>query len=1197
MGGEMERPPKNATLDVDAALASYELPSSPCRSPTGAENMSVWVEMSGGEQTVHMALTDTTDMAPPPLPTSPTTEPVEFPLVLCDDTDMNGVHAPCSALVPFQKLQMDTNLHQTLLPARPRPVKFASALHAAEADTITSDFMHALRLGEFHQEPQLSVRLRGSRVELASSSDDEHVDYLGPAENIKKLFKLPYSQARVSLAVHRVGSTLVVDGDLDDHDIAMGFEDLPQETMKLQPQTDEMTQNLLYEKFIYQSILNGGMAIDNEHEEQGAPTPPAPEQLPVQLAPSTKGSKKTKKAKKLAKKRALERAESQAQSPVLLPRAKHPRGSSLDLTDVPGPDRPTNERKQHKPSAFHQGNNPSDDSAPRPFRSTPYDSPYFQRILKWKFHDLKMILGSEMLLFSNKEHPAVSLRLHDMDKELSLCTVLDYYLDNVIANIPELAICMHSKGFVRGYKLVETSQIPHISENGRPLFDVHEVSMNAGMLLKFLQENCSRPNGTYWLYRKEGENSLRLYDVNVLSQGKQLKWKYMMAMLCYRFASRASRLIHSVERNAPRLQNQLQQRQRDLLRTCMSLLEEITQAGGAAHSSICSSVTEQLADTYLQEYGRLQMSENRGNEAESDDHAATIVESLMEAKKYLRDSIRAFEQCVQRDEDEENSFDDVNDEEVDGDDEGEMASFMDEELRRLQMKYCSACVQLAHAFLHQKGHLHDAMSTIVEACQFLRHSDMPVNIVPLSDPHNGSQQIDQLLGKIDFDGIRQSSHRSERSCSTATELCGCLLELVGDMASSCPKAQYQQLNALYSVVSGEDSHELARLLEKQLKWLDAQEPTLSSTDVDPVEALLLLSFRSYIRSLSLRLDSELYFAIMKKLGNASNELGKYYLSQKQCYQEAFVWFQRGCRVFAEIEDAINVALLNANMAHLHKLLAQNVDGEAKESHYRSAVELCVSAVHQLKTNKAETELHQKVKGELALTYLVWAVYKTNVVFRSDAKTSDDDKKKTENDSLKLFNKALALYSELGDDKQVASTHYQMASFYTKTIASVLKAEGSKRDDVDAARASHLRGRMEIARRHYDKALDYFGKMEVGKIFILIHQELADLYSFGGRIEDIEHAVLFLLNTLNAFKQEHGSQSNSEVEAMQALAQDVTLKLQQLLHQLVRLIAMQPQLAKSKKMETYKRMYKEVIYQGKDGGIVAVLTSLRAAYLL
>ncbi|CAK4656304.1 unnamed protein product [Aphanomyces euteiches] len=98
-----------------------------------------------------------------------------------------------------------------------------------------------------------------------------------------------------------------------------------------------------------------------------------------------------------------------------------------------------------------------------------------------------MILGSDVQLFSNKDHPAVSLKLHDMDKDMSLCTALDYYLDNVIANIPELAICLHSKGYVRGYQLIQTRDIPFLNGASQPLFDIQDVNMNATMLLKFLQ--------------------------------------------------------------------------------------------------------------------------------------------------------------------------------------------------------------------------------------------------------------------------------------------------------------------------------------------------------------------------------------------------------------------------------------------------------------------------------------------------------------------------------------------------------------------------------------------------------------------------------------------------------------------------------------------------------------------------------------
>lgn len=493
-----------------------------------------------------------------------------------------------------------------------------------------------------------------------------------------------------------------------------------------------------------------------------------------------------------------------------------------------------------------------------------------------------------MLLFSNKEHPAVSLKLHDMDKDLSLCTVLDYYLDNVIANIPELAICMHSKGLVRGYKLVETRQIPYMSGTGRPLFDIQDVSMNASMLLKFLQENCSRPNGTYWLHRKEGENSLRLYDVNVLSQGKQLKWKYMMAMLCYRFASRASRLVYSLASDTPRLQRQLQQRQRELLSTCMKLLNEISQAGGAAHSSICSSVSEQLADTYLRECDQVKSSVKAKSgstsfaKAEDDDlELRKIVETLQKAKKYLLESIRSFEECIVPPDDSDIPASSLPHEDLVGkdgqagtdlreeDDGEEMDSFMDEERTRLQLKFSSACLQLGHVQAKNEN-WDDAIVSIVESCQFLPLSAIPSDVAPFSASSSvKNNQIHDLLEKLDFDGIsgaRLGDSMGMFICLKASELRCRMLEAVGDMAAQLPAELTRVLQALYDIVSGEKRELLGELTStdpvKRRQWLEkfkCVEPTdAKDTTAGRWETLLTLSFYAYLRALSPCVDSELY---------------------------------------------------------------------------------------------------------------------------------------------------------------------------------------------------------------------------------------------------------------------------------------------------------------------------------------------------
>ncbi|KAM3712015.1 hypothetical protein ACB098_01G152400 [Castanea mollissima] len=143
----------------------------------------------------------------------------------------------------------------------------------------------------------------------------------------------------------------------------------------------------------------------------------------------------------------------------------------------------------------------------------------FLRVLFWQFHNFRMLLGSDLLLFSNEKYVAVSLHLWDVTRQVTPLTWLEAWLDNVMASVPELAICYHENGVVQGYELLKTDDIfllKGISEDGTPAFHPYVVQQNGLSVLRFLQENCKQDPGAYWLYKSAGEDVIQLFDLSVI---------------------------------------------------------------------------------------------------------------------------------------------------------------------------------------------------------------------------------------------------------------------------------------------------------------------------------------------------------------------------------------------------------------------------------------------------------------------------------------------------------------------------------------------------------------------------------------------------------------------------------------------------------------------------------------------------------
>ncbi|KAI2503775.1 hypothetical protein MHU86_10669 [Fragilaria crotonensis] len=512
------------------------------------------------------------------------------------------------------------------------------------------------------------------------------LDFIGPGDAVKSLFSVPYSTDRsMNVAVHNIGGTLLVDA-VDEEDVVLVK---PRHRRRLRPSTFDRKPSIHEDTFALVTSMLGESSISSgsaDEDKEGASD--VKKSLQVQLRPLDSATDLTNR---------LPPPEFHSAIPLPSRPRDYIKWKFHDFQLLVGSDALVYGDKHavqvadaHEMRAILEGHEESvrrgDFVADHQLeRLQQQGKPSYAQALS----DRKKTFQKQSSSFSAPDLDQVQLQtcivpssttplgglLSDQVQQqphplssTPVCTVIDAYLDNIMANVPQLALCLREKGFIQAVKLLETKDIPSslmlrstletadvfsiskvdTTSAGEPLFSPQIMEMNASTLLQFLKANCNRDNATYLLRREAGNTELQLYDISSIAAHRQRKWIWWLATMSYRFALRLGHL--SAMESAGRRRS-FRARQRSLLENALNLLEDLADMDGSVHETLCASVSENLADTFLctavDEEIDKPIAEKPAT-ISSPPYAHVSVDALGKAQDHLKNGIKRLQPLLER---------------------------------------------------------------------------------------------------------------------------------------------------------------------------------------------------------------------------------------------------------------------------------------------------------------------------------------------------------------------------------------------------------------------------------------------------------------------------------------------------------------------------------------------------------------------
>ncbi|XP_062988856.1 erythroid differentiation-related factor 1 isoform X2 [Elgaria multicarinata webbii] len=966
------------------------------------------------------------------------------------------------------------------------------------------------------------------------------VDVVSDSENIKKLLKIPYSKSHVSMAVHRIGRTLLLD-DLDIQELFMRSSQtgdwtwlkefyqrlIDQKWQRKKKSKEHWYQKAILSKFLYYSINGDGAA---------QPVPTTEEQ--------------------------------------------HQEETAQDETDEAG--------RVSWPAPFEMPSSLSEDAS----ASNQGLKNDFVRNILWTFEDIHMLVGSNMPIFGGGRYPAVSLRLRDNNKPINVLTGIDYWLDNLICNVPELVMCFHVNGIVQKYEMIKTEDIPNLENSNFSTKVIKDIAQN---ILSFLKANCTKEGHTYWLFKASGSDIVKLYDLTTLCEETEDKYQNPFTMP-------VAILLYKVACNMMLKKNQNRKHYgtiRTLLLNCVKLLDK------GRHPQIIASANYMLSElfqldepkkeesgefplngnsdeSYSEEEEEMPDSDENGSYSTSsdppdDNKAVAVIKSVGELsvpEKYksthqIRPSC-AFPVCHDT-----------------------------EERCRLVLSYVLEGLKSVDSSIKKEGDLpaadpstpiplkyEDESTSVGPEClekqmalfldkmgsfQEVKHSSQS-GMIPGSWQYKMKLQLILKSSKAyyvlsDAAVSLQKYGRALRYIKLAlqchdTYCCLCTnmlsevllflcqsLTLCGDIQLMLAQNANNRAAYLeeYNYQTKEDQ-EILHSLHRESSCQVFSWATDLSTDL---ECQLSISCKCYEAANEILLFSNLkeqnpeqHAQVMKRMGNIQNEIGVFYMNQaaalqservenkmvspaeQQLWKKSFSFFEKGIQNFESIDDATNAALLLCNMGRLMRICAHAhcaATGDFKREfspeealYYNKAIDYYLKALRSLGRRDVHSAVWDSVNWELSTTYFTMATLLQDYAPLSRKAQEQIEKEVSESmmKSLKYCDVETVSARQPLCQYRAATIHHRLASMYHSCLRNQVGDEHQRKQH------------RVLVDLNYGKAVKFFQLLKDAPCELLRVQlervafaefQMASQNSSPGKLKTLSGALDIMIQTQSVFQ--------------------------------------------------------------------------------